>query len=278
MKFSSSENPSHKKTNKRYTTNPKDHYSSKVKIPNYTTPVNNTSQPYFEVNKRQAPIPPVNNRMPDNYNYNNNWNDHHMPENNNNMYKPNDSMYNSPVGVPLMPLYGYDNYEDAEKDWAYFRQLHPSTAKIILREVDNECDKLEYDGSCMFDEYPDQVYLGGIVDRIYNNIKNEIEEPLVYGENIKSTSNCNFEDYEIESSEEGLDSESVSSNTNESVENHHSVANNQRIETKQYRRDNRRNNRNPRRSNNWLRDFVEILLYQEMINRRRRYRSRRRWF
>jgi hypothetical protein len=43
--------------------------------------------------------------------------------------------------------------------------------------------------------------------------------------------------------------------------------------------DNRRDcydcrDRNPR----WLRDITEILLFNEILNRRRRYRGRKRWF
>ena len=59
-------------------------------------------------------------------------------------------------GVPMYPLYGYDNMEDFERDLEYFKQLYPSTVRYIQNEVDNECDKLEYDGSVMFDEYPDR--------------------------------------------------------------------------------------------------------------------------
>ena len=59
--------------------------------------------------------------------------------------------YNTPMGVPLYPLYGYDNCEDLDRDMKYMKQIYPNTAKRIQREIDNECDKLEYDGSIMFD-------------------------------------------------------------------------------------------------------------------------------
>ena len=49
------------------------------------------------------------------------------------------------------------------------RHLYPNTAKLIQRAVEDECDKLEYDGSVMFDEYPDKTSLDRIIDRIYEN-------------------------------------------------------------------------------------------------------------
>lgn len=234
MNFSSSERPSHTKINNKKTSNTNDKHKAKVKIPNYTTPVQNTSKS----NYRSISSSPSNIAS-----------------------SHGDSTYKGPVGVPMMPLYGYDNYDDAEKDWAYFRQLHPGISKRVLKEVDVECDKLEYDGSCMFDEYPDRVYLGKIVDRIYINIKGEIEEPVLYGESLKKSSNYD-EDYD-----EVHDCESKrTSSSKDKI-----------IKINQYNRGGG-NRRPPVRSNNWLKDLVEILLYQEMINRRRRYRSRRRWF
>lgn len=211
MKFSSSGYPLHKSSSSKNIKSSNENYIPKVRIPNYTTSSYNSLQ-----NQRTTP-----------------------PENRNNT----DTQYKSPVGVPLMPLYGYDNLEDSEKDWGYFRQMYPNTAQRILREINEECDKLEYDGSCMFDEYPDKVYLGRIVDKIYKKMQDLIEEPIVYTENTNPPYDCKKEEVEIK----------TSPSTN-------------------------RRSRNTVRSNNWLRDLIEILLYQELLNRRRRYRSRRRWF
>lgn len=246
-------------------------------IPNNRMP-NGPSMPNNRMPNNRMPNTP-NNRMPYNPNQYGNWDNYSRPEESNSMYSPHNSMYNHPVGVPIMPLYGYDNYEDAEKDWGYFRQLYPGIAKRILREIDEECDKLEYDGSCMFDEYPDRVHLGRMVDKIYNKIKDEIEEPIVYSESIEKTSSCDIDDHENDSEDNSINK--VDSDKAKPI------SDDKDLETSEYRsggrRDNRRDNRRgdrrpPVKSNNWLRDLIEILLYQEMINRRRRYRSRRRWF
>ena len=134
-----------------------------------------------------------------------------------NIYMTDISPYHVPLAVPMMPLYGYDNCEDATKDFDYMKQLYPKKAKLILSLIEEECDKLEYDGSCMFDEYPDRVYLGRLVDKIYNNLDTVKESSISDG---------------ITASD----------------------------------------------STGWMRDMAEILLYNEMLERRKRYRGRKRWF
>ena len=125
-------------------------------------------------------------------------------------------------GVPMYPLYGYDNCEDFDKDIDYFKQLYPRTVRQIQNEVDNECDKLEYDGSVMFDEYPDRVTIDKIVNRIYDKVDFIDETPAVEANNLYYTPR--------------------------------------------------------RRHNNLARDLITIILLNEFLGRRRRYRSRRRWF
>ncbi len=162
----------------------------------------------------------------------------------NGLYMTNITPYHVPLGVPMMPLYGYDNSEDADKDLDYMRQMYPVTAKKMLAEIDDECDKLEYDGSCMFDEYPDRVYLSRIVDKIYAKC-------IHLNENSVSSESLSTIDRPV-SDEVYLQSPPKTSNNHEFFED--------------------------TSGKNWLRDMTEILLYNEMLNRRRRYRSRKRWF
>jgi hypothetical protein len=42
--------------------------------------------------------------------------------------------------------------------------------------VEEECDKMEYEGSLMFDEYPDRLMLEQIVKRIYQNVNGTLTE------------------------------------------------------------------------------------------------------
>ena len=63
-----------------------------------------------------------------------------------------------------------------QKDVEYMKQLFPSVLQIIQTEIDDECDKLEYSGSVMFDEYPDKTHLRMIVDRIMMRLSTSDED------------------------------------------------------------------------------------------------------
>ena len=56
-----------------------------------------------------------------------------------------------------------------ERDMERMKELYPQEAKQIQKLVEDECDQMEYEGSMMFDEYPDRVMLKVICERIYEN-------------------------------------------------------------------------------------------------------------
>lgn len=55
-----------------------------------------------------------------------------------------------------------------ERDMQKLKDLYPKEVKSIQALVEEECDKMEYEGSLMFDEYPDKLMLRQIVNRIYD--------------------------------------------------------------------------------------------------------------
>ena len=57
-----------------------------------------------------------------------------------------------------------------ERDRVRLKEMYPKEAKRIQRVVEEECDKMEYDGSLMFDEYPDRVMVQKLCDDIYNKV------------------------------------------------------------------------------------------------------------
>lgn len=82
--------------------------------------------------------------------------------------------------APRMPFYMsypvqniYMTEMEYERDMERMKELYPEEAKQIQKLVEEECDKMEYEGSMMFDEYPDRVMLKVICDRIYQNATNE---------------------------------------------------------------------------------------------------------
>ena len=75
--------------------------------------------------------------------------------------------------APQMPFYMsypiqnvYMTELEYERDMERMKELYPEEAKRIQKLVEEECDKMEYEGSMMFDEYPDRVTLKVICDRI----------------------------------------------------------------------------------------------------------------
>ncbi|MCD8335801.1 MAG: hypothetical protein LUD18_00715 [Lachnospiraceae bacterium] len=42
-----------------------------------------------------------------------------------------------------------------EKDFRMLQSMYPNAAKELLPYIEEECDRMEYEGSAMFDEYPD---------------------------------------------------------------------------------------------------------------------------
>lgn len=81
--------------------------------------------------------------------------------------------YMQQMDVTRMPFYMsypmqnlYLTEMEYEKDMDRMRELYPREVKRILELVEEECDKMEYEGSLMFDEYPDRFMLEQITDRI----------------------------------------------------------------------------------------------------------------
>ena len=68
------------------------------------------------------------------------------------------------------PYEGDMDYE-AEADLEYLRGMYPEHMKRIQRAVEEECDRHEYEGSPMYDEYPDRFAISRMGDRVYQNLK-----------------------------------------------------------------------------------------------------------
>lgn len=60
-----------------------------------------------------------------------------------------------------------------QRDYEYMKSAYPDMVKRIVPYVDEECDRLEYSGSMMYDEYPDQLQVRMLCRRIYDRVVNE---------------------------------------------------------------------------------------------------------
>lgn len=65
----------------------------------------------------------------------------------------------------------YDDGRREERDIEYMKSLYPDMAKRLLPYVEEECDRMEYQNSMMYDEYPDKLQLRMMCRRVYDNVK-----------------------------------------------------------------------------------------------------------
>lgn len=100
-----------------------------------------------------------------------------------------DQFFRTQFEAPKMPFYMsypmqnlYLTEMEYEKDMDRMKELYPGDVKQILEYVEDECDKMEYEGSLMFDEYPDRLMLEMVVDRIYQRMSSSGEETDVEAE------------------------------------------------------------------------------------------------
>lgn len=162
---------------------------------------------------------------------------------------------NNEISIPAYPFYGYDNAEELDKDVDYMKNLYSRTLKMIQKEVDEECDKLEYEGSCMFDTFPDQVHLGTIIDTIYDRLSNNMNM------NLEMNTDSTF-----------IQMEQLNTPPMPCRGPFCPPPPRPSRPPRPPKPDNRPDGRP-----DWFRDLISSLLYNEMVHRRRRYRSRNRW-
>jgi hypothetical protein len=113
----------------------------------------------------------------------------------------------------------YDDERIEQRDFEYMKSMYPMAVKRILPYVEDECDRMSYAGSMIYDEYPDQLQICLMCNRIYDKVKKM--KPL---------------------DEMGMEMQTS-------------------------------------RNDDWLKDLVQIILFQELFRRRsRRRREGRRFY
>ena len=64
-----------------------------------------------------------------------------------------------------------EGQRQAERDLRQLQFMYPETAKTLLPDIEDACDRMEYEGSLMYDQYPDKSTVLRISDRIYERVK-----------------------------------------------------------------------------------------------------------
>ena len=124
----------------------------------------------------------------------------------------------------------------------YMKSLYPDAAKRILPYIEEECDRLEYQCSMIYDEYPDQLQLRMMCKRICENVK----------KHEKFWMECEYPE--------------ISSHSERELEENSAVKDTGKIRGQEQPL-------GPMRQD-WLQNLVEVMLYQELLRRRREGRRR----
>ena len=122
-----------------------------------------------------------------------------------------------------MDLKEYGEEKRDRRDVEYMKSMYPMSSKKILPYVEEECDRMEYEGSMIYDEYPDRLLLYLMAGRIYDRMKEGEKKEIAM---------------EIEK---------------------------EQVETQELKR-------KKKDREETLMDLVQILLYQEIVQRRCRHR------
>ena len=73
-----------------------------------------------------------------------------------------------------------------EKDYDYMHRLMPLSGNRLFDLLEDICDRLEYDGSFLYDENPDKTTILNLTDKIYENIKDQPESSFSLKEFIQT--------------------------------------------------------------------------------------------
>ena len=72
--------------------------------------------------------------------------------------------------------FSYDDERTERRDIEYLRSMYPDIPKRLLPYVEEECDRLDYEGSMLYDEYPDKYTLYHLCSKIHKKIEEEMPQ------------------------------------------------------------------------------------------------------
>lgn len=98
--------------------------------------------------------------------------------------QPMDDVENQqmPFYLPYPILLPFEQESMQEKDWKKMQSYYSRRAMRIQEKVNRECDRMEYDGSMMFDEYPDKFMMEHLCRKIEKEMQEEMKQEEMRGE------------------------------------------------------------------------------------------------
>lgn len=71
-----------------------------------------------------------------------------------------------------------------EKDYDYMRRMIPDSSRQIFDFIEDICDRLEYEGSFLYDECPDKTTIHNMTDKIYNQFNRSDGQEMISAASI----------------------------------------------------------------------------------------------
>ena len=82
------------------------------------------------------------------------------------------------------------------RDLEYFQQLYPSGARLLQREIRKVIDIMDYEGSLIYDEYPDRFAMQKLMRDIIGKIRLQLGEDMENSKELEQILRYeNIEDY-----------------------------------------------------------------------------------
>lgn len=69
----------------------------------------------------------------------------------------------------------YDGEKIQDEEYELMKSYYPDTVKRIQERVEDECSRLDYEGSRLYDEYPDKYMLYHMCRKIKEEVEPEME-------------------------------------------------------------------------------------------------------
>lgn len=184
--------------------------------------------------------------------------------------------------LPAQP-YEYDNSKEAVQDNAYIIFLFPEEARKVKEIVAKALDKLDYEGSVIYHEYPDKNNLEEILNEIYQQINAQMPQTNESTQNMTPSPNNTINTPPNMSNPSTMPTPSTMPSTTVPPTTENTPPTSESVSTMQiptfippcrgydcpppYYSPSHFPDGRP----NWIRQLLESLFFDEMINRRRKY-------
>ncbi len=117
--------------------------------------------------------------------------DTHMEKLNNEKMACEKMAFENPLPGMLIDFSSPSDEMQTERDFRMLQSMYPDAAKELLPYIEEECDRMEYDGSAMFDEYPDYTTVYRVQKRIADAAKEKAANEKVANEKAVNLSGEN---------------------------------------------------------------------------------------